>query len=171
MDLTPENIALCRQAKELQNIFKNTTDYVGLHSGHFIVWQYKDDPELYEHISVLETGIEYDWHNKCLFTPGIGHGSHLPENYTKLNYDWAWIPRLDQLLEMLSGGFMAKVARLLYFGSGTEMFTNVSLNNYNGLPSSVFRSPEQVAIGLVMYENYNKVWMDHKWVNLLSGDN
>lgn len=164
MDLKPENIVLCRQAQELQDLFRNGFKYAGIHTGHYIVWKYKDEPEQYEHISILGQGFEYDRVHKCLFTPGIGHGSHVPENYQVLDYDWAWIPRLDQLLDMLSGGFMSKLFKVFSFGSGSDIYRDFSLDNYKGLPTNVFHSPEQVAIGLVMHENYNKVWDKNKWV-------
>lgn len=169
MDLTPKNIVLCRQAKELQDLFRNSIKYAGTYTGHYIVWQYKDDPEHYEHISILGEGIEYDRVHKCLFTPGIGHGSHLPENYQVLDYDWAWIPRLDQLFDLMSGGFMAKIAKLFNFGagiSGTDTYFNICLEKYKGLPSNIFRSAEQVAIALLMYENYNMVWDETEWIYL-----
>lgn len=166
MDLTPKNIVLCRQAQELQDIFKYTNKYAGAHTGHYIVWQYKNDPEHYEHVSILEVGIEYDRVHKCLFAPGTGPGSHMPENYQILDYDWAWIPRLDQLFGLMSGGFMAKVAKLFSFGSGTDIYRDFSIKNYEGLPTNVFCSTEQVAIGLVMHENYNKVWNGSEWAVL-----
>ncbi|MCK4665947.1 hypothetical protein KAU33_04315 [Candidatus Dependentiae bacterium] len=164
MDLTPKNIVLCRQAKELQDLFRNSIKYAGTYTGHYIVWQYKDDLDHYEHISILGEGIEYDRVHKCLFAPGIGHGSHMPENYQILDYDWAWIPRLDQLFGLMSGGFMAKIAKLFNFGSGIDTYFDVCLKNYRGLPTNDFHSTEQVAIGLVMLENYEKVWNGVKWV-------
>lgn len=161
MDLTPENIVLCRQAQNIQDLFRNSIKYAGTYTGHYIVWQYKDDPDHYEHISILGEEIEYDRVHKCLFAPGIGHGSHMPENYQILDYDWAWIPRLDQLFDILSGTFMAKIGRLYHFGAGAE----ISYGIHDIPPLKVFPSPEQLALGLVMYENHNKVWNKTDWIN------
>ena len=160
VDLSSKNIEMCWKATELQDIFKCTTKYTGMHTGHFIAWKYKDDPEHYMHSSVLEVGIEYDWQRKCLFTPGTGHGSHLPENYQVLDYDWAWIPRLDQLFDMLSGTSISKIDRLYKFGTGTEISHSVN----NTQPFKIFPSSEQLALALVMYENYQKVWCK-SWIN------
>jgi len=163
MDDTPENILMCRQAQPIQELFRTNQDYCRFNAGHFIVWGYKDDPDQHIYTTTLGGDIEYDREANCLFRPGVGRGSHLPENYQKLDYDWAWIPRLDQLLDMVSGMRNSKISRLYFFCFGFSEFKNA----YEISPLFTFKSPEQIALALVMYDNHNKVWNGNKWLKFI----
>ena len=165
MDETAEYILMCREALPIQEAFRTDRKYVGFHTGHFIAWGYKDDPDQHIHISVLGKDIEYDWQRDCLFQPGKGHGSHTPEKYKVLSeYKWIWIPRLDQLLDMIEGMYNSKISRLYFFCFGFSEFKSV----YRTSPLFTFKSPEQVALGLVMYDNYKMVWDENKWIDFIN---
>ena len=162
MNKTAEYIFMCRQALPIQKAFKTETKYYDSHSGHFISWRYKDEPDNYEYVEVLGKKLEFDWQRDCLFTPGIGRGSHLKENYREMtNYDWVWLPRLDQLLDMVSANYNSKFNRPHSFCYGLGDFKGI----YEVSPLLIFKSPEQLALGLVMYDNHNKVWNNNDWKN------
>ena len=162
MDDTPENILMCRQEQPIQELFRTNQDYCRFNAGHFIAWGYKDDPDQHIHTTVLGEYIEYDREANCLFQPGIGRGSHTPKKYKVLdNYDWAWIPRLDQLLDMVGGMYNSKISRLYFFCFGFSEFKNI----YRTSPLFTFKSPEQIALGLVMYDNYKLVWDENDWID------
>ena len=164
MDKTAEYIFMCRQALQIQEAFKTDKKYFTSHNGHFISWRYKDEPDNYEYVEVLGKKLEYDWQRDFIFTPGIGRGSHLKENYREMtNYDWVWLPRLDQLIDMLSGNYNSKFTRLHLFCYGTGTLNGI----YEAPPLFTFESPEQLALGLVMYDNYNKVWDDNNWIDFI----
>lgn len=153
---------MCREAQPIQELFRTNQDYYRFNAGHFITYRYKDDPDRRDHTTVLGEFIEYDREANCLFQPGKGLGSHTPEKYKALlDYDWAWIPRLDQLLDMVEGMYNSRISRLYFFCFGFSEFKNI----YKVSPPFTFKSLEQIALGLVMYDNYNKVWDENKWID------
>jgi len=161
MDKTIEFIEMSRKAQELQDLFRTDIRFDQFHNGYFISWRYKTDSEAQEHVVVLGDHIEFDREAGCLFVPGIGLGSHTPEKYRALNdYEWVWVPRLDNLFDLLSGGYMSKAILIHFFAFGRDVYQGL----YPETPSEIFKSIEQIVLGLVMYENYKKVWDGTDWV-------
>ena len=164
MDNTPENILMCRQAQPIQKLFRTNQDYCRFNVGHVITYRYKDDRHRHDYTSILGEDIEFDREANCLFQPGRGCGSHTPAKYKVLSeYDWAWIPRLDQLLDMVGGMYNSKISRLYFFCFGFSEFKSI----YRTSPLFTFKSPEQIALGLVMYDNYKLVWDENKWIDFI----
>ena len=62
---------------------------------------------------------------------------------------WIWVPRLDQLLYMIVGNQKQVLYKFYHFS----------------LKTNEFSSQEQVALGLVMLKNYNKIWSDEDWID------
>lgn len=161
MDETIEFIEMSRKAYELQKLFITDPTYAKLHGGYFISWTYRTDHKAKEHVVVLGKFFELDRERGCLFIPGEGRGSHLASNYHAQNdVDWVWVPRLDNLFDLLPGGYMSRAILMHFFAFGRDEYEGL----YTKPPSEIFKSIEQIVIGLVMYENYKKVWDGTDWI-------
>jgi len=81
------------------------------------------------------------------------------------NDDAVWLPRQDQLQEMLNGIGMSKKAKFRYHNMIHILYTRYLSNK-----SSVeimdywrqFKSMEQLWLAFVMIEKYNKIWITNK---------
>ena len=72
-----------------------------------------------------------------------------------------WLPRQDQLQEMIGGWPSAG-----FIGDWREWLGNVYGFNYGNKPNGhlhIFTSGEQLWLAFVMQEVYNKKWLDGEW--------
>ena len=161
MDNSDEYVEMSRKAHELQELFITDPAYTELHGGYFVSWTYKADLNPQEHVVVLGNFFELDREKGYLFIPGEGRGAHLPSKYhAQDDIDWVWVPRLDNLFDLLPGGYMSRTILMHFFTFGRDDYEGI----YTKPPSEIFNSMEQIIIGLVMYENYKKVWDGTNWI-------
>lgn len=73
-------------------------------------------------------------------------------------YNAIWLPRQDQLQEMLNYGMTELVCGLFIFYKDNNTFEI----NLDGYPRS-FTSMEQLWLAFVMKERFNKTWDGEKW--------
>jgi len=127
MDSTIENIIMCKKALPIQAL-----------------WKFKKG-DFFTTIQQAEKDIKM-----CLvedFWLEDDYAQEMIKSGESLGY-WVWIPRLDQLLDMIIGNYKQVFSELHRFS----------------LQTNVFASKEQAALGLVMIENYNKIWSDDDWI-------
>ena len=161
MDKSAEYVAMSRTSQELQELFRTDPIYTELHGGYFVSWTYKANLNPQEHVVVLGKFFELDREKDCLFVPGLGRGSHLDSNYhAQDDKDWVWVPRLDNLFDLLPGGYMSRAILMHFFAFGRDDYEGI----YTKPPSEIFKSIEQIILGLVMYENYKKMWDGTNWI-------
>lgn len=70
-----------------------------------------------------------------------------------------WLPRQDQLQEIIGGGHPGSMMELLVKICGWDG------NAYNG-DWLKFKSPEQLWLAFVMKKKYNKTWNGKEWVEI-----
>jgi len=70
-----------------------------------------------------------------------------------------WLPRQDQLQEMLDGEHWEKICKLYTFGNSRQ-------NDTIYLNSDKFNTLEQLWLAFVMHEKYQKKWSseEQKWI-------
>ena len=95
------------------------------------------------------------WDNDCR-QPMIGE-------YNDSHEDAIWLPRQDQLQEML-GGYEETLALLMnYFGDPCDSLGNRDGLSINNDYFNRFTSMEQLWLAFYMKEKYNKVWDGKNW--------
>jgi len=138
MDTTNEYIKMCKEAKDIQDKWEHDEgDFyaAGEHTCKDFTY-----PELVNGI----IGDENPFNHKC---------ACCERNYYAEIW---WLPRQDQLQDMLSVVCIRKWA--VYY----ERFINVYMKD----PDCAFRSTEQAGLGFVMEDIYGKVWNGETWVKL-----
>jgi hypothetical protein len=83
-----------------------------------------------------------------------------PANHIIVGFEHIWLPRQDQLQEMVGGYKFG-------FVDWREWITNIypSFRSYkNPFTELSFSSFEQLWLAFVMKEKYNKVWSGSEWV-------
>ena len=127
MDLTEKNIMMCDKALPIQALWK-------FEKGDYFT--------TIQQVKVgLGVGLVDDkWLEDPHAQKKIDIGNMAP---------WIWVPRLDQLFDMIIGNYKQVFSELHCFS----------------LQTNAFDSKEQVTLGLVMIENYNKIWSDEDWID------
>ena len=78
-------------------------------------------------------------------------GKYNPNPTRNFEREHFWLPRQDQLQEMVDGGFTHQTLERFYQWYHSEISRNLS-------------SMEQLWLAFVMKEKYNKTWDGDKWV-------
>jgi hypothetical protein len=171
MDTTPEYIKMCEKAVEIRETWKpRDGDWFSYGSVYLIanyqrgnVVAFAYDPEAlkrsphmseyYDHAFRQFDG-GYDWEDK--FICYQHHG--------------VWLPRQDQLQEMIEGHWSEVLGRFTYWLDGPNSL--VSIPTIKLLKERVdfvkrlerIDSMEQLWLAFVMKEKYGKIWNGEEWV-------
>jgi hypothetical protein len=122
MDTSKEYIKMCEKAVEIQESWKRSVgDYA---------WRGKDYLLIPDAIGILTDP-------KTLIVP--------------YNDDFIWLPRQDQLQEMVSNEVIRLMCDMSYFWADYDVNTKGKL------------SMEQLWLAFVMKENYKKQWNGEDW--------
>ena len=139
MDISKDYILMCSKATEIQNMRSWTilTESYNLESNDFYFGFHpltEQDEVIYESLSTFRQ------HNIK-----------------------AWIPRQDQLQDMVKGKVMNKLRKFFEFVNSSTILFHV---NYLDDTLEQFTSMEQLWLSYVMKENYNKIWDSEKqdWI-------
>lgn len=125
MDNTKEFILQCEKAVEIQELWDRRMGSFYCES----YWSNEEQKDLYV-INVLKSDNQY------IYQPRF-----------------TWLPRQDQLQEMLN-----KELADLVWDFGAFLYPMNSSVHYDG------KSMEQLWLAFVMYEKYNKTWNGEDWV-------
>jgi hypothetical protein len=137
MDISEKYIEMCRQAIEIQNLWKRD-------DGDFA---YTDGD-----LDSYSKGTRIIWHYK------MAHGG-----YHNWDYNWympegcIWLPRQDQLQDMVMPEFE------VYGCDAIEHFMDV-FHGFQEENNPLFDSMEELTLAFVMHQNYQKKWNGIKWV-------
>jgi hypothetical protein len=148
MDSTNRYTIMCQKAAEIQNLWKPK-------QCDFMI----DLEDLQEGLSfcrsaqslVQVVNIYYDEHESKEYQQECEH----------LKDSALWLPRQDQLQKIVESdnskihAFMNKIIATQYF--------DFSKNTYVAA-TDVFYSMEQLWLGYIMREKYNKIWNEEDWV-------
>ncbi len=146
MDTSKEYIELCKQATEIQEL-----------------WQYEDG----DYFQTRFEKSDGDYFKGRTIVTCLCVAHNIKDSYgdTYVNEDapkgkYIWLPRQDQLQEMLTFDARSYLALIKDFAYANALnFT--SLRNI-----SVFSSMEQLWLAFVMYEKYQKKWNGKDWFKL-----
>lgn len=128
MDKTNEYIEMCKKANEMHNHESESGDW------------YADDCHGLHILSI----------NDFLPSDKRTHSEICEEEYI-------WLPRQDQLQEMIQGSFKEVMDK-------ENEFANGSYPLYPYMALSHFKSKEQLLLGLIMKEEHNKLWTGINWI-------
>ena len=132
MDTSIEYINMCREAKELQKSWKHSAwDYVYFDDRN--LWRYWGGDNGFFVLSEYETDGD-------LYGPSV-------DLYDHFKYHGAWLPRLDQLLEMVGEGYPHEMGVTIKLTSRTKA--------------------EQEILGFLMFVKYNKKWDGKTWIPII----
>jgi len=127
----PVYILMCERAKEIQKDWKpKRGDFT---NGNLIV---KDSPNGYECIFELEE-YAYPFHKD----------------------NSIYLPRQDQLQDMVNDILLRKIQRFYMFARSLEFDGNVTKYSFS------FNSIEQLWLAFVMKERFGKVWNNNSWIS------
>ena len=92
--------------------------------------------------------------------------------YTLQNGGWVWLPRQDQLQEMINGSWQSKLARLdIFCDPPTPEIIKAHEKIYQKVLArhkyiNNFTSFEQLWLAFVMHERYEKYWSESEkeWI-------
>jgi len=140
MDTSPKYIKMCKKAIEMQKQWEpDVADFVmGEYESTITIWQ---------------------------TVQGISHGSLKPlfTNAGKLAWylksEMIWLPRQDQLQEIVGGhptSFLSKLGKFMYREHDASNPNNLEIWNK-------FNSMEQLWLAFVMKKKYNKEWKGNDW--------
>lgn len=148
MDISENYIKMCKKAIQIQDL-----------------WEYKQgdwfvDKDFYKYgVNVLENDIRDDSSGDYFYSKTELIKS-LKDN------DSIWLPRQDQLQEMIKG---EKHMHLLfteiaaYFHGSIDPFMQVGRDNYTVDSDN---SAEQMWLGFVMAKKYQKQWDGEDWISV-----
>ncbi len=72
--------------------------------------------------------------------------------------DLIWLPRQDQLFDMMRGGNTKDKLYYFHYWVINEIYGN------DDAPTDIFHTLEQLYIVYIMQENYGKIWINNKWI-------
>ena len=104
------------------------------------------------------------WQNGDCYTCIVSGGRRFTAWWTDTEdeppqmYHPVWLPRQDQLQEMVDGDDIDKRNRLMSFDYALS-------NSSNPVDWHIRYSMEQLWLAFVMKEKYNKVWTNNEWRN------
>ena len=126
MDTSEQYIKMCEKAGEIQGLWNPQNGDFCWHPNEgeeaFGCWEFPAELSI---VTISEENPQDWWLN------------------------WLWLPRQDQLQEMMSVDPKGLVSRLM---------------NITAALDEDFVSMEQVWLALVMKERYNKVWSEGEWI-------
>jgi len=134
MDTSEHYIKMCEKAEEIQEIWHSTLD----DDGHEFVY-------CREHNALRE----------------YADGGYLwcPQTRCESRYD-VWLPRQDQLQEMVNPQHMHGIISFLMVRHFVDWFLNSTKLHH---PGYLFTSMEQLWLAFVMKEKHNKTWNSEDW--------
>ena len=139
MDTSKEYIKMCEKAKEIQNLWKPRTGDVFAHI-------HPEKLRIVERNPIYEAGVGHTLAEKGDIIP-------LAINFTNRQSNYIWLPRQDQLQEIVS----SNVDKLLDAFSIWEEGTGFIRERDN------FTSMEQLWLAFIMEEKYKKIWNGKSW--------
>jgi len=132
MDKSQEYIKMCETAEEIQKAWD-----CGKIGDYYVEWHPKKGSgpleNIYYHYSVELSGCNDEYPNPDLFRT-------------------VWLPRQDQLQEMIKGYNPYDLAH--YFPRIVEIID----------PKRKMKSMEQLWLCFAMYEKYNEIWNGQEWI-------
>lgn len=127
MDVSKNYINMCEKAIEIQNDLKiQKLPPTYFKDGDYVACKHKDNTN----IDIYKKGLSY------------------------FNCVYIWIPRQDQLQEMLNWDDILCIINEFYYFTSLEIFYR-----YN------FNSIEQITLSFFMKKKHNKFWNGEKWLN------
>lgn len=162
MDTTEQYIKMCESAKEIQKSWKPNVgdwflnDYRGTTEFPKDVeeqlWDY-NDKEKWEKIQCLT----YKPSIKEYVTVSDSDGSHTYRMDEFFKHRHVFLPSQDYLQKLVHGNFKEVLNKEVNFANSSyPIFPHITLSH--------FKSREQLLLGLVMKENYNRVWNGSEWI-------
>lgn len=144
MDKSEEYILMCSKAKEIQKEWKpKKGDYIWGETGLF-----NDEP----YIWVIGDNINYDKklsYYECSYCEG---------NYNDFKW-FIWLPTQSQLQEM--------VDYTVWFEKIYRFYDWIQKDKFDSKWESIFdkfKSLEQLWLGFIMWEKYQKEWNGSEWI-------
>jgi hypothetical protein len=150
MDATNRYAIMCRKAAEIQNLWNPK-------QCDFII-----------NLEDLEEGLSFCRQAESLVqVVDLYYQDHVGKEYQQecqdLKDNALWLPRQDQLQKIVEPdnskiyAFMIKVIESQYYESSKGAYLAAT---------DVFYSMEQLWLGYIMKEKYNKVWNEEEWLIL-----
>ena len=143
MDSSKQYIIMCKEAKEIQEIYQNILK--------------KEDNEI---DNILEGWYVYDGKNVILLHNNEFFISDLKDELKK----YIWLPRQDQLQD-LTEWIVEEFCK--WYKSPYKYEINRIHGGFKEIyPNQIFFSMEQLTFAYVMYKKYNKIWnnIKRKWI-------
>ena len=157
MDTSAEYVAMCRQAKEIQELWKpDTADII---KGDFI--GFITDKSGIEDAHHTLTDFRYSIQRFISDKDRFGNFAWYPKN------ELIWLPRQDQLHELI--GFAKTLSgigklNMLMFMNRADFAYYRDYNNSGYERKNKFGTIEQFLLAYVMKTRWGKVWNGSDWV-------
>ena len=163
MDFSTEYQKMCAAAKEIQEIHKLQEHEVDFDEGDYVYVEYYGGDKCVELISSGEYSIGGIRGVYSSTTAGYceGSGSNI--------ISFIWLPRLDQLIDMMGDGGVGDGVYLLLrrkndVGNIQHLFYTEIYKDDIMSGGMYGNSYEQTALMRVMQKNYGKTWNGEEWV-------
>ena len=145
MDTSETYIKMCQKAEEIQSL-RNCDD--NIEPGDWFYFEGKIVPIVY--------GGYFYGSKKWIVN--YQSGWECEDHITFLSHKYVWLPRLDQLPEILCND---DEGSFLWFDYWNTMRKCVE---FGRLESCRFNSPEQLWLAFVMKNKFNKIWNGNDWI-------
>jgi len=157
MDTSTEYVEMCKKAHEIQHHDFERGDYFHISKGTHYTGEYEgvtseDMTDIFipqEGRDYPFTSVGYNGDDTVMYIGSVFSEYPFAEEY-RIS-DVVWLPRQDQLQEMLSDDGVYLVLTLEKFFV-ERLLSNVSL------------SMEQLWLAIVMHEKFNKIWNGIEWI-------
>lgn len=161
MDKSEEYIKMCESAKEIQKVWQPNV-------GDWFLNDYRRTTGFSEDVEKQIWGNDKDkWEKiQCLtYKPSIkeyvtisdSDGSHVHRMDEFFKHRHVFLPSQDYLQKLIQGNFIKVLDKESDFAD-----SSYPIHPYTTL--SHFKSREQLLLGLVMKEKYDKVWNGSEWI-------
>jgi len=169
MDLSEKNILMCEKAEEIQKLWQpKGGDWIAFpritdKSGQIQTASISEFIEIYKNKSyqvlsywrgyMLQDENAPDIWLKGFNSLAVNWKKHIKE----FQNDMFWLPRFDQLIEILNYHWQYAIEKLYKYREG---------NGISFPPPLTKISMEMFLLLVVMKEKYNKIWYSEKWIDV-----
>lgn len=171
MDTSAKYIEQCWKAVKVQEIFKSKLHKNGW-VGNYVSVKWKETTSMGGFDSVLlqespSYGLSYNRGKWIAYNGQLPKSVHYTRDITEYIKDVIWLPKQDQLQDMINTNFMETQVTFYTFLMNRTIWKDVTLtflidrvNKYGG----IFKSLGQLWLAFVMKEKFNKTWNGNDWI-------